>query len=255
MPKQNNFWDSRLPILVAHRGGDAAGADKENTLAAFAAASELGYQYGETDVILSSDGQVVAIHGSRNRLDSYLKKHRPSRPAVQRMPYDKIVERISVGGERAPLLEEVLKAQPKMKFFIDPKTDEVVEPLANLLKRLRALDRVCVNSFNYNRLQRLIKLLKSHKVATAVIIGRGLRLTNKNLDMLKENRLQNISGVHLHHSLVSRAMVELLHSHDIKVLVWTANTPLAINNALRSGADGVISDNLKLLKQLAGSKE
>ncbi len=249
--KKPNFWGAEKPILIAHRGGDAAGVSKENTLAAFSAASKLGYEYGETDVVLSSDGKVVALHGSKNKLDSFFKKGRPSRPVIQRMSFQKILEHVSVGGEKVPLLEDILKAQPKMRFFIDPKTDEVVEPLAELLKRLRVLDRVCVNSFNYRRLQRLLKLLEPYKVTAAVIVGRGIRLTNKNLDMLKEGRAKNIDGVHLHHSHVSRAMVDLLHSHNIKVLIWTTNTPLAITNALKSGADGIISDDIRLLKEIA----
>lgn len=253
-PKQSSFWESERPILIAHRGGDAAGVSKENTLVAFAVASKLGYEYGETDVVLSSDGQVVALHGSKNKLDSYFKKRRPSRPAVQRMSFQKISERISVGGEKVPLLEDILRAQPKMKFFIDPKTDEVIEPLAELLKRLNVVDRVCVNSFDYNRLQRLLKLLRPHKVAAAIIVGRGIRLRNKNLDILKEGNIEGIDGVHLHHSHVSKAMVDLLHSRGMKVLVWTANSPLTIKNALIAGADGIISDNIKLLKKLARAK-
>jgi glycerophosphoryl diester phosphodiesterase len=253
-PKQPSFWESKKPILIAHRGGDAAGASKENTLVAFAAASKLGYEYGETDVVLSSDGQVVALHGSKNKVDSYFKKRRPSRPAVQRMSFQKISERVSVGGERVPLLEDILVAQPQMKFFIDPKTDEVVSPLAELLKRIKVLDRVCVNSFNYNRMQHFIELLKPHEVCAGVIIGRGIRVSNKNLDKLKEGKLENVSYVHLHHSHLSRGMVRLAHSYGIKVFVWTANSPLSIKSALKAGADGIISDNIELLNSLARAK-
>lgn len=247
----NKFWaNSKQPIAVAHRGGDAAGEDKENTLVAFEAARHLGYQYGETDVVLSADGHVVAIHGSRNRVDKYFKKGRPPRRVVQKMPYEDIQKKISVGGEKVPLLEDLLKSQPDMRFFLDPKTDEVVEPLAELLKRLKVLDRVCINSFSYERIERLLELLRPNKVTAGLIIGRGVRLVNKNLDRLKDGRLPGIEAIHLHHSHVSKNMMDLAHSRGIRIFVWTANTPLSIRNAINTGADGIISDDINLLKKL-----
>lgn len=245
----DSFWD-KPPIAIAHRGGDGAGSEKENTLAAFATAQKAGYDYGETDVILTADGQVIAVHGSKNGLDSLFKKGRPPRALLQGMTLAEVRSKISIGGETVPLLEEVLKSQPKMKFFIDPKTDEVVEPLANLLKKLKVLDRVCVNSFNYQRLQLLLDMLAPAKPAACIIIGRNARLINRNLELLKGGRLDRIQGVHLHHSLVSEEMINLAHQHGIKVLVWTCNSPLAINNALDCGADGIISDNVSLLKDI-----
>jgi glycerophosphoryl diester phosphodiesterase len=59
-----SFWDDIIaPVLVAHRGGDAAGIEKENSLAAFQAAYDLGYRWFETDVVTTKDGQLLAIHG------------------------------------------------------------------------------------------------------------------------------------------------------------------------------------------------
>lgn len=242
------FWDESAPFAIAHRGGDGAGKEKENTLVAFQAASDLGYKYAETDVVLTADGQVIAVHGSKNRLDSLLKKHKVPRPVLQKMTLKQIRSQVNAGGEPIPLLKEVLTAQPNIRFFIDPKTDEVVEPLAKLLKQLNVVDRVSVNSFNYGRLQRLLGLLEPNEAVGGVIIGRGVRLRNKNLARLKEGKLENISYVHLHHSHVSKSLIDLAHSQSIKVFVWTCNSLLSIRNAVNCGADGIISDDLKLLK-------
>jgi glycerophosphoryl diester phosphodiesterase len=239
-----DFW-GEPPIAIAHRGGDAAGEGRENTLAAFRAASKLGYEYGETDVILTADGQVAAIHGSRNWLQTQFNGH-PPRRALQRMTM-KDIRSHAVEGIRITSLKELLEKLPDMKFFIDPKTDQVVLPLSKLLKEAGALERVCVGSFSYERVVHFQKIARE-PVSTSFIIGRGVRLVNKGRAMLKSGRLKHIEAVQLHHSLISKEMVDLVHSHGFKALVWTANSPLSIKNAMRCGADGIISDRVTLLK-------
>jgi len=243
-----DFW-GEPPIAIAHRGGDGAGEDQENTLAAFRAASKLGYEYGETDVILTADGQVAAIHGSRNWLQTQFNGH-PPRRALQKMTLKDIQSHAAEGIKITSLLE-LLEKLPEMKFLIDPKTDQVVLPLAKLLKNLDAFDRVCVGSFNYDRVLYFHKIAKQ-PVRSSFIIGRGLRLVNKGRAMVKSGRLKHIEAVQLHHSLVSKEMIDLVHSRGFRALVWTANSPLSIKNAARCGADGVISDHVALLKETLG---
>ncbi len=247
----DKFW-GEPPIAIAHRGGDAAGENQENTLAAFKSAQELGYEYGETDVILTADGQVAAIHGSRNWLQTQFSGH-PPRRALQKLTL-KEIQKHAAEGVRITALEEIITQLPRMKFFIDPKTDQVVLPLAKLLKTNQALGRVCVGSFSYERVIHFKKLLKHQPANTSFIIGRGLRLVNRGKLMLKTGRLKDVEAVQLHHSLVSKEMVESVHSHGLRAVVWTANSPLSIKNAVNCGADGVISDRVELLKGIINSK-
>ena len=240
-----DFW-GRPPIAIAHRGGDGAGEDQENTLAAFVAAQKLGYEYGETDVILTADGQVAAIHGSRNWLQAYYSGH-PPRRALQKLTLKEIKSHAD-DGVRITTLNEILAKLPSMRFFIDPKTDQVVLPLAKLIKDAGAQWRVCVGSFSYDRVVHFKKIIKDERVQTSFIIGRGVRLANKGVHRLKSGRLKDVDAVQLHHSLVSKEMIGLAHDHGLKALVWTANSPLSIKNAVRCGADGVMSDTAQLLK-------
>jgi len=252
MPKL--FWDDIAhPIAIAHRGGDAAGGHKENTLEAFQAAQDLGYRYAETDVVLAASGELVSIHGSRNWMQASVKRDL-SRRTLQNMTFQQMQTLIKPGGSRVPALEEVLSGFPKMKFVLDLKTDETVLPLVKLIKRLKIQDRVCITGFNYRRTRTFIGLAKDPDISTGLTIGRGVHLHNMNLLMLKTGRLSDVEGVFMHHSLVSSPMVGLVHRRGLKAVVWTANASISIKHAKRSGADGIISDRVQLLKQILEEK-
>jgi glycerophosphoryl diester phosphodiesterase len=242
MPK--SFWGD-TPIAIAHRGGDGAGFAKRNTMAAFKTAAKQGYEYFETDVVVTKDSKVIISHGAQTGLSARLRGTH-SYNLLQGATYKEVKRSFKVGGEEIILLEDLLKEFPKARFLIDPKTDEAVAPLAELVLKLKVLDRVCLGSFRYKRVERLDKILKG-KAHLGLIIGRNNWL--KYLPMLKTNRLKHIEAVYLHHSFVSQPMLGLIHHKGFKALIWTANSPLSIKNALRCGADGIISDRVTLLKE------
>jgi glycerophosphoryl diester phosphodiesterase len=241
------FWE-KGPIAIAHRGGDASGPEKRNTMAAFQAAFKLGYKYAETDVILAASGELVLIHGSHDWLQAALKRD-ITRQTLQKMTLEQIRTIFKPGGEQVPLLEEVLVSFPGMKFILDLKTDETTEPLAKLVKRLKAERQVCAAGFSYKRTLRFVKALGSTQASTGLTVGRGLRFRNMNMFMLKSGRLSGVEAILMHHSLVSQPMLGLVHRRGFKAVIWTANSRLSIKHAVRSGADGIISDRITLLKQ------
>jgi glycerophosphoryl diester phosphodiesterase len=241
------FW-GKTPIAVAHRGGNAAGQGRRNTLAAFNAAHKLGYDYFETDVINTKDGRVIIAHGAMSNLTARL-RGTFSVDLLQNLTYKQVKSGLRVKGEQLPLLEDLLLRFPTTKFFIDPKTDEVVEPLAALIAGLKVQDRVCLGSFRYRRVQKLRRLLDG-RGHFALIIGRNNWLAY--LPRLKTGRLKGLEAVYLHHSFVSRPMLRLVHSKGLKALIWTCNSPLSIKHAVKCGADGVISDRIDLLKEILG---
>lgn len=243
------FWNAKKPIAIAHRGGDGAGGDKENTLEAFQSAYQLGYAYAETDVILAASGELVTMHGAHNWLQAGVSRG-ITRKTLQKMTLEQMRYLLRPGGAQVPTLKEVVATFPNMKFVLDVKTDEAVLPLAKLIKELNIYDRVCVAGFKYPRIPLLNDALGSHKVSTGLTVGRGLRYKNMNMLMIKTGRLSGVEAVFIHHSLVSRPMLNLLHRRGLKAVVWTANSSLGIKHAIRCGADGIISDRVNLLKEI-----
>jgi glycerophosphoryl diester phosphodiesterase len=250
---KNSFWGHHKPVAIAHRGGNAAGKERRNTLNAFQTAWDLGYKYAETDVILAASGELVLIHGSRNWLQAGFSRN-IARPVLQKMTLEQIRYTLRPGGGQVPTLEEVLLAFPKMKFLIDLKTDEVVAPLAKLIKRLKVSGRVFIVGLDYNRNMELKKACAPAKVRIGLTVGRSVRLRNINMILLKSGRLSDIDAILMHHSLVSRPMIGLVHYRGLKAIVWTANSSLGIKHAIRSAADGIISDRVTLLKGILDSK-
>ncbi len=57
---QNKKAESRLPIIIGHRG--ACGHAPENTLASFRAAADLGVAWVEFDVKLTGDDELIILH-------------------------------------------------------------------------------------------------------------------------------------------------------------------------------------------------
>lgn len=248
-PKQNN------PLLIAHRGGNVAGTDRENTIAAFKKAVELGYRYLETDVLLSRDGQVVAYHGSRNRYFA-LKTRLMLRRKLEELNYSEIQKSITPGGEKPPLLDELIELFPECRLKIDAKTDKVYKPLIKLLVDRKVLDKVCIATFNPWRMRRIQKELAFYgaKPPTELIISPTM------VALLKISGLFNwyvlrakTDIIGLPQSFITRRIVKSLHKKNKSVYAWTVNREKSMKRMVSNGVDGIISDEIILLKRTISS--
>src|ERR1019366_8459234 len=103
--------DSRVVWVVAHRG--ASGHAPENTMAAFRSAVEMGARFMETDLQLTRDAQVVAIHDST--VDRTTNGH--GKVNLQTLEQIRALDAgawfgssvpNSFAGERVPTLDEIL---------------------------------------------------------------------------------------------------------------------------------------------------
>ena len=167
------FLDHPGPMAFAHRGGAAHAP--ENSWRAFEHALGLGYWYLETDVQATADGVLIAFHD--RTLDRVT--GRPGR--IARMTYRE-VSRARIGGtEPIPVLADLLAAWPDVRFNIDLKDAPAVLPLAQVLRRTGAWDRVCVTSFSASRLRAARRVfdrqvcMAASPVGTAVVRFGGPR--------------------------------------------------------------------------------
>jgi len=160
------FLDHPRPAAFAHRGGAAHAP--ENSWRAFEHAVGLGYSYLETDVQATLDGALIAFH------DRTLARvtGRPGR--IARMNHRDVASALIGGTEPIPLLEDLLGAWPDVRFNIDLKDAPAVEPLAAVLRRTGAWDRVCVTSFSATRLRAARRVLDRQVCMAASPFGTAL---------------------------------------------------------------------------------
>lgn len=238
------FLDHAGPLAFAHRGG--AGDWPENTMPAFEHAVGLGYRYLETDVHATADGVLLAFHD--DRLDRVTDRT----GEIAALPFSVVAEARVDGREPIPLLEDLLGAFPDARVNIDPKHDDSVEPLIEVLERTAAVDRVCIGAFSDARLRTLRARL-----------GPGL-CTSMGPKEVARLRLDAISGrvhptptgcVQIPESfrgvtVTNAAVVRAAHRAGLQVHVWTVDDPAAMNRLLDLGVDGLMTDRPAVLKEV-----
>lgn len=231
---------------MAHRGFSLDGL--ENSMAAFGAALDLGVRYLETDVHSTADGVLVALHD--DRLDRVTDRA----GVVRRLPWSQVREARIGGREPVPLLEDVLGAWPDALVNIDVKAVDAVQPLADVLARTRALDRVCVASFSDRRRRRVLRRLPPGVTTSAGLptvaaffAGARLRLPTgalrglaRGVDCLQVPLRQFGIGV-----LEPRFMAAAGRA-GLPVHAWTVNDTPSMELVLDLGASTIITDRADL---------
>lgn len=244
------FLDASGPIAFAHRGGAADGY--ENSMSAFAGAVALGYRYLETDVHVTSDGVLLAFH------DTSLDRVTDLKGPVARLPWSE-VSRARIGGrEPIPLLEDVLGSWPDIRLNIDLKVAGTLQPLATVLRRTSALDRVCVASFSDRRLAAARRelgprlctslgawgVLRLRAAAWARSPGKSAVPAPRGVPCAQvPDRLGPLP-------VVTPRLVELAHARGQRVHVWTVDDERDMDRLLDLGVDGIMTDRIAVLREV-----
>jgi glycerophosphoryl diester phosphodiesterase len=245
------FLDHPGPAAFAHRGGPAH--NPENSWPAFEHAVELGYKYLETDVRATADGVPVAFH------DPTLDRVTDRTGRVARLPYRAVAAARIGGREPIPLLEDLLAAWPDTRFNLDVKEEQAVAPLAGSLRRTGAWDRVCICSFSVRRLAAARRAI-GRPVCTAVSppglaairIGGGRTGTGPMLSrtlMRAGVRCAQVPSV-----IATRGFIRRAHAMGLRVHVWTVNDRAQMTCLLDLGADGIMTDQTVLLRDVLAER-
>ena len=207
------------PLLLGHRGARATESGPENTLASFDLAIDHGCDGFEFDVRLTACGRSVVCH-------------------------DPKVSGVTVAAATAtqlahlPVLENVLQRYARKAFLdIELKIPGLESKVLNALREYQVENGYVVSSF----LPRVVAELKirSAQVQTGIICDKP--------QQLKTWRDLNHEYVIPHYSLLTRKLVDEVHSAGRKLLTWTVNDRESMLRYAGWGVDGIISDETELL--------
>lgn len=237
-------------IAFAHRGGayhpEIEGL--ENTLAAFTHAVALGYTHLETDVHLTKDGVLLALH------DAVLDRVTDRAGAVAELTLAEIRKARIAGREEVPTLVDLLDAFPEASLNIDLKASGTPAALAALVEDRGLHDRLMIGSFSRARI-REFRRLTGGRVATSADpfevaawrvapTVRLARLVGDGFSALQVPHRQ--SGV----TVVTRGFVDRAHAAGKQVHVWTIDEADEMRELIELGVDGIFTDRTDVLKDV-----
>jgi glycerophosphoryl diester phosphodiesterase len=226
------FLDGPRPLAFAHRGG--ASHHPENSARAFEHAVSLGYTYLETDVRATADGVLLAFH------DETLRRVTGQPGRIAELPYRDVAPARIGGTEPIPLLADLLGAWPGVRFNIDIKETGAIAPLAEVLRRAGAFDRVCIASFSGARLRAARKIFgrpvcMAAPPAAIAAVGLGGPAARR--------AARHAQCAQVPVPLVTRLFVRQAHAAGLQVHAWTVNDRATMTGLLDNGVDGLITDD------------
>jgi glycerophosphoryl diester phosphodiesterase len=222
------------PRVWAHRG-DSANAP-ENTMLAFDKARAAGADGIELDVRFDGEHNVVVFHdGTLDRLTG-----RPGR--IEELSAAERAQ-LRVGGERVPLLAEVL-AELDLEVDVEIKATQVgrmgalVAATARVIRDSGRADQVLVSSFDP------IALLQCHRRLPEVAIA-YLFHDDQPLPLRRGwlGQWMGSSLLHPQHTLCTPERVKAWHTAGLPINAWTVDDPAELIRLARLGVDGVFAND------------
>jgi glycerophosphoryl diester phosphodiesterase len=235
-------------LLLAHRGANADAP--ENTLTAFHRAAEQKADGVELDVQICASGEVVVCHDPRlDRLAG-----RPTEilsttwPNLRRLD---VGSRLGFSPERIPLLEEVLELLPReMLVNVELKCDTLEDhglttATVEVIRRMRASERVLISSFNPLCLWRLMEVAPELRRGYLLDPDHAFRV---HADLLAP--LVSSWSVHPHFSNCTEVRARIWKSAGLKLAVWTVDDPDEARRLQGLGVDYCITNRPGELRRL-----
>lgn len=228
---------------IAHRGVDLIAP--ENTLQSFDLAGQLGYWAIETDLHQTLDGEWLTIHdptfdrttngvgGVKDKMKEY----------ADNLVIDSGANIVDYPNEKIPTLAEYLtickkhNAVAMMEIKVVNMTAEKYDSLLSELKKCGFIGSSILCSFNYNDLREIRVLDKT--IALGYLSNYA---TTTEIDACK--KLGNACMLVSTNGATKQA-VNLVHSYDLKIGVWTVDDDSSRQLYVKNGVDFIITGWLK----------
>lgn len=219
-----------MTAIWAHRG--ASRAERENTVAAFAAAVRLGADGVELDVRRTADG-ALAVHHDAALADG----RRLCDLTAADLPAD------------VPLLEAAFDACGDLVVNVEIKNlpgepdfdpdESIASAVARWVVGGGLHERVLVSSFNRKAIDRCLAVDGSVPTAFLVTLAPDRDLAGRVVD---QTRRHGHRALHPHHVGVTPHLVELCRAVGLACNTWTVDDPQRMRELADLGVDAIVTN-------------
>ena len=257
-----------MTLIIAHRGSRSLAP--ENTLAAARKALTVGADLWETDVVVTSDGELILFHDDSLARTTNVKDRFPDRDPwyfttftldeirsldagswfAKADPFGQIVagvvtdEDLSIyRNEKIPTLSEALCFTQNASFCVNLELKRIPTPMENfpVVERVLAMiddtgidyERVIISSFNHEWLREIQALNPSLAIQALAGYSKTDSLDWGNLEFETYNVLS---------TLIDEKQVSVLTEEGISVNLFTVNEEAEMLRFMQAGAAGLITD-------------
>ncbi len=240
----------QIPKIIGHRG--ACGYAPENTIASIQSAADMGCDWVELDVKLTSDDVPIIFH------DDNLIRTTGHEGLVAETPYS-VIKELDAGswfgdsfiGEKIPTLEEALECIIEngmgLNLEIKPCAGREIETTQIALDHLSRIwddhEKIMISSFSQVSLETAAEMLGGDWA-----IGYLFDETPDNWrDMAKHlgAKTINING---NRPDLTREFIEDIIDEGYGILAYTINNPLRAQELIQWGVDGVFTDEPDVIR-------
>ncbi len=209
-------------------------------MAAFRRAVELGATFIETDLQLTRDAHLVAMH------DATVERTTNGKGPVRNLTLAQ-VRALDAGawfapqfaGQRVPTLAEILEfaREADVVFYLEVKaagTWGVEHALVNVLREARIAAHTAVLSFDPQALDNVRR--RDPTLITGLLFDHALDDAPGAAWEVGARQLAPRADV------VTPQLVEKAHASGLQVVTWTVNEPAEMRKAMAAGVDGIMTD-------------
>ncbi|MEH7503352.1 glycerophosphodiester phosphodiesterase [Neobacillus drentensis] len=264
---QKEFFKNNRPLVIAHQGGELLAPS--NTMAAFTNAVNMGVDVLETDLYITKDGYLVAIH------DPTVDRTTNGHGKISDMTL-KEIQKLDAGyhfkdlqgnysyrgkGVYIPTAEEMFQSVGNVRIELEIKDDnppkrldEISAKLWALIKQYHMEDKILVASFDQDILNTFEKYAKG-RVATSAgkqevksfVVFHKFFLRNLYTPQVDAFQIPTEdSGF----DLTDKKLIDGAHRRGMQIHYWTIDDPKAMKKLIDAGADGILTNRPDLLMEL-----
>ena len=238
----------KKPLVISHRGANKYAP--QNTIPAFEKSIEIGVDGFETDLHITKDGHVVICHNytidetsdgkgkiaemtldelRKHDYGSYFSKKFKDTPIPTINDFLALIENADI---------EVLNIEIKPP---KQKNTPIVRKTIEAVKAHGLFDKLLISSFSPEVLREAKRI--DPKCKTGFLYAPNSPTTPLVAwRIISYAKSLGCDAVHPHFIFVNKKYFEKAHAAGLKVNVWTVDLPEVIDNMIRWGADGIITN-------------